>query len=122
VQQRPFSLGFTLLMVVRFLNPFHAAHKVDQITASIVQCCIALTVTETVEGIFCERDMKLALVGTLMNWARANQLIAFAGELLLKPVVFENLFHRHRRSDRFYIYPLCHKCILLSLRLHPYLS
>src|SRR3982751_5792252 len=98
-----------LVSVVRFLNAFHDSDKVNEISAAIAQGRIAFAVAKTVKNVFSQRYMELALIAALMNWVRANQLIAFSRELLRQPVVFENLLKIHRLSHHLNVYPLlCH--------------
>src|SRR5262249_5482489 len=108
-QQRGFARRFVMLRIIRLFNAFHNADKIDEIAATIMQQRIALTVAEAMEGVLGERDVELALVGALMNRARPDELIAFVYELLLHPVEFENLSHRHSFSDLLDVYPLGHK-------------
>jgi hypothetical protein len=42
---------------------------------------VAGTVSKTAEGVLGQRDMELALVGTLMDWAGTDQLIPFPNEI-----------------------------------------
>ena len=82
------------------INPFHDSHKVEDITTTVMQCCIAFAVTETMKDVFSERYMELTLVAALMNWAWSDELIAFSYQIISESVIFENLFDTHPPVDK----------------------
>ena len=80
IKQRSRARRFMLFGVIWLSDILHDDDKAESIASPIIKARISAAITKASERVLAQGDMKLRLIGPVMDWAWSHKTITFSDE------------------------------------------